>query len=486
MATKCIWMLMSVIAMNLFWEQRPLRAQEKRPVYTLPQRFKADATGETKSSLSSNKAPAIDKTLESSAGIASEKARLTGVRVVSSNNYTRVMLDMSQQVRYETHRLPGDPVKGLPPRIYIDVFGGKLGMDGKEAIKVEDGLLRQIRVGQFSPDVVRVVLEMTSVRDHNVFELVEPYRVVIDVQGQKSSETLASVDRSKSAAAPASQGQKKNEVLASVEPSKPIMPPLSVEQSKPSTSPVVTERNKPITPVAKEAQPLPVGIKKIVLDPGHGGKDPGAIGVDGVAEKDIVLKVAKKLAAKLRKDLGVQVVLTRKDDRFVSLEDRTGLANAEDADLFISLHMNASSSGEARGVETYYLDNTTDEASMRLAARENSTSPRNVSDLQFILSDMTQNMKLEDSVTLAHRLHDSLVGSMSQRLGEVKDLGVKKALFYVLVGARMPSVLLEMFFITNKSEGRAMRQEDYQDSVVEALFDGIQKYNQSTLAVKTL
>jgi N-acetylmuramoyl-L-alanine amidase len=229
-----------------------------------------------------------------------------------------------------------------------------------------------------------------------------------------------------------------------------------------------------------------VGIKKIVLDPGHGGKDPGAIGVDGVAEKDIVLKIAKKLAVKLKKDLGVQVVLTRTDDRFVSLEDRTAIANAEDADLFISLHMNASSNSEARGLETYYLDNTTDEASVRLAARENSTSRRNVSDLQFILSDMTQNMKLEDSVTLAHRLHDSLVGTMSPKLGDVKDLGVKRALFYVLVGARMPSVLLEMFFITNKSEGRAMRQEEYQDAVTDALYEGIQKYQESALAAKTL
>jgi N-acetylmuramoyl-L-alanine amidase len=205
-----------------------------------------------------------------------------------------------------------------------------------------------------------------------------------------------------------------------------------------------------------------------------------------VAEKDIVLKIAKKLAAKLKKDLGVQVVLTRKDDRFVSLEDRTAIANAEDADLFISLHMNASPNSEARGLETYYLDNTTDEASMRLAARENSTSRRNISDLQFILSDMTQNMKLEDSVTLAHRLHDSLAASMSPKLGEIKDLGVKKALFYVLVGARMPSVLLEMFFITNKNEGRAMRQEEYQDAVTDALYEGIEKYQESILAVKTL
>jgi N-acetylmuramoyl-L-alanine amidase len=184
--------------------------------------------------------------------------------------------------------------------------------------------------------------------------------------------------------------------------------------------------------------------------------------------------------------MGVQVVLTRNDDRYVALEDRTATANAEDADLFISLHMNASPKTDAKGVETYYLDNTTDEAAIRLAARENGTSRRNISDLQFILSDMTQNMKLEDSITLAHRLQGSMVGGMTKVMSDVKDLGVKKALFYVLVGARMPSVLVEMFFITNRGEGRAMSRENHQDAMVEALYEGIEKFGQSNLMVKTL
>jgi N-acetylmuramoyl-L-alanine amidase len=238
----------------------------------------------------------------------------------------------------------------------------------------------------------------------------------------------------------------------------------------------------------KQSDPSPVahGLRKIVLDPGHGGKDPGAIGVGGIAEKDVVLSVAKKLAGKLRNEMGVQVVLTRNDDRFVALEDRTATANAEDADLFISLHMNASPNSDARGIETYYLDNTTDEAAIRLAARENSTSRRNISDLQFILSDMTQNMKLEDSITLAHRLQGALVDGMAKPMGDVKDLGVKKALFYVLVGARMPSVLVEMFFITNRKEGRAVGRESYQDALVESLYSGIQKFGESNMMAKTL
>ncbi len=198
------------------------------------------------------------------------------------------------------------------------------------------------------------------------------------------------------------------------------------------------------------------------------------------------MSVAKKLARKLKAELGVQVILTRQDDRFVSLEERTAMANSEEADLFISLHVNASLNSEASGIETYYLDNTTDEAAIRLAARENRTSRRNISDLQFILSDMMQNMKLEDSITLAHRLQGALVGGMTKVMSDVKDLGVKKALFHVLVGARMPSVLVEMFFISNRAEARAMSQDSHQDALVEALYEGIQKFGQTNLVAKTL
>jgi N-acetylmuramoyl-L-alanine amidase len=371
-----------------------------------------------------------------------EPAHLTGVRLLSSDNYTRVLMEVTQPVRYVVGRLPEDAAKGLPPRIYVDISGAKIALDSPPPITVQDSLIKQIRVGQFDQDTVRVVVEMTSLTEHSAFLLPEPFRVVLEFPGNKAATLPANVVQAKT--------------------SLPVPAPL------------------------KNTKPRVAGIRKIVLDPGHGGKDPGAIGPGGIAEKDIVLSVAKKLAAKLKKEMGVEVVLTRNDDRFIPLEDRTAIANAEDADLFISLHMNASPNGEARGVETYYLDNTTDEASMRLAARENSTARKNVSDLQFILSDMTQNMKLEDSVTLAHRLQGSLVETLGKQLPDIKDLGVKKALFYVLVGARMPSVLMEMFFITNRNESRAMSRKDFQSAVADALYDGIQQYNHSAVAAKTL
>lgn len=381
---------------------------------------------------------------------ASDKVQVTGLRFLSSKHYTRVMLDLSQDAKYEVRRLKEDAAKGIPPRIYIDISGARLAMTSKEPVPVEDGLLRQVRVGQYSAEVVRVVLDMMSLRDHKAFILPDPHRLVIDLQGQTAAETTVVREE-----------------------------PAKAERSA-----------RPGAPVKNKKASLPLGnsaaIRKIVLDPGHGGKDPGAIGVGGVMEKDVVLSIAKKLAVKLRNEMGVQVVLTRKDDRFVALEDRTYIANAEDADLFISLHMNASPNAEARGIETYYLNNTTDEAAMRLAARENGSARKNVSDLQFILSDMTQNMKLEDSVTLAHRLQQSMVGGMSKALGEVRDLGVKTALFYVLVGARMPSVLVEMSFVTHRVEGSAMSREAGQDAMVNSLFDGIQKYGASIMVAKTL
>ena len=376
------------------------------------------------------------------------KVQVTGLRYQITRDQTRVLLDLSREAQYEVRRLQEDPAKRLPARIYIDIYNAKLALASKEAFPVEESVLRQVRVGQYSDDTVRVVLDVKEMRAHQSFITADPTRLVIDLLAPGARQNLPA-----------------REVVAK---------PAPVEQK-------TLAKAKNAEPPASAG-----GIRKIVLDPGHGGKDPGAIGIGGIAEKDIVLNVAKKLARKLKAELGVQVILTRNDDRFVPLEDRTVMANNEDADLFISLHVNASPNADARGIETYYLDNTTDEAAVRLAARENGASRRNISDLQFILSDMTQNMKLEDSIALAHRLHGALVGGMAKVVDDVKDLGVKKALFHVLVGARMPSVLVEMFFITHRSEARVMSQESYQDALVESLYEGIQKFGQTNLMAKTL
>ena len=377
------------------------------------------------------------------------KVLVTGVRSTSSDGYVRITVELSQEAKFDVGRLLDNLAKGAAPRIYVDIHGAQLAVASKQPVQVDNDLVRQVRIGQYSADVVRVVLDLQNRTAHNAFMVADPYRLIIDVAGERNA---ASSDNS-----------------------------VRRANKEPATRKPLQTANNMGAPTA-----VPNGLRKVVLDPGHGGKDPGASGPGGIAEKEIVLSIAKKLAVKLKTEMGTEVVLTRKEDRFVPLEDRTLLANSEDADLFISLHVNASPNADARGIETYYLDNTTDEAAIRLAARENATSRKNISDLQFILSDMMQNMKLEDSITLAHRLQTALVSGMSKFMGDVKDLGVKKALFHVLVGARMPSVLVEMFFITNKNESRAMADANYQDAMVDALFEGIQKYAQSNLMAKTL
>ena len=244
--------------------------------------------------------------------VPSDRASVTAVRFLSWKSYTRVMLDLSQDAKYEIRRLKEDSAKGLPARVYVDIQGARMALASKDSIPVEDGLLRQVRIGQYNQDVVRVVLEITNLGAHNAFVLPDPHRLVIDIYGQKALQSVALKE-----------------------------PPAKADSS---------QRKAPAR-LAKPAPAVPAGngLRKIVLDPGHGGKDPGAVGSGGIAEKDIVLSITKKLAAKLRKEMGVQVVLTRSNDRFVALEDRTAMANAEDADLFVSLHMNASPNSEAHG-----------------------------------------------------------------------------------------------------------------------------------------
>src|ERR1043166_899749 len=218
MGNRWIWTLLSLVAISSLLGPEPVPGQEKRNTYTLPQNLKSDAAGEAPLGVTPSKtAETAPDSLVASA--VRDKPLVRGVQLTFSQNSTRVMLDVSRQVRYEVHRLPADPARGLPPRIYIDLFGASLAMDGKEPIKVEDGLLRQIRLGQFSADVVRAVLDTASVKEYSVFQLTEPYRVVIEVQGQRTAETLASVERSKPSVPPAeTRKQKSNDtVVASIE-----------------------------------------------------------------------------------------------------------------------------------------------------------------------------------------------------------------------------------------------------------------------------
>jgi N-acetylmuramoyl-L-alanine amidase len=339
------------------------------------------------------------------------------------SDYTRIVISLSEKVRHKLFMVPADPGHGLPARLVVDFAPARKGPGTPLALSIQDGLLKQVRTGQFSLTTARVVLDIESINDYKTFSLQEPYRLIIDVRGRVKRKTL------------------------------------------PRT---VTEK------------PEPTFI--IMLDPGHGGKDPGAIGEGRVSEKDVVLAIGKRLGRKLTGRLPVKVLFTRTTDVFVPLEERIARANAAKADLFVSIHANASTNTDLQGVETYYLNNTNDRATIRLASLENGARPRSnrktdgEAGLSYLLSDLIQSGKEEDSMTLARHLQDAIITRAKDRYPAVRNLGVKKGPFYVLVGAHMPCVLVETAFITHHVEGKYLGKAEYQETLAEGLFLGIARF----------
>lgn len=213
----------------------------------------------------------------------------------------------------------------------------------------------------------------------------------------------------------------------------------------------------------------------VVIDPGHGGKDPGALSKFGIREKKLVLSLSKKLAVVLRKKMNAQVFLTRPDDRFITLAHRNRVANQKQCDLFLSLHANAARNPKADGLEIYYLNKATDKASQKLARRENEGAPKPEKELEAIVSDLIQTASTEESSELAGRVQKSFVRHLQKKY-DIQDIHVKTALFYVLVGAKCPSLLVETGFITNKKEARRLKSDSYQRALVSALAEGIENY----------
>jgi N-acetylmuramoyl-L-alanine amidase len=243
---------------------------------------------------------------------------------------------------------------------------------------------------------------------------------------------------------------------------------------------------------AARAPAKPESLFTIMLDPGHGGKDPGAMGAARIPEKDIVLAISKRLGRKLATRLPIKVLYTRLSDVFVPLEERIAQANAAKVDLFISIHANASVNTDLQGVETYYLNNTNDRATIRLAALENGLRPHGGSrsdgeaGLSYLLSDLIQSGKEEDSIALAHHLQDAIITRARERYPAVRDLGVKKGPFYVLVGAHMPCVLVETAFMTHRVEGKYLMEPAYQEALAEGLFLGVARFLRTARMEKSL
>jgi N-acetylmuramoyl-L-alanine amidase len=368
------------------------------------------------------------------------------LRFWSNPNYTRIVIDANRETTYDHHLLKKDPSINKPQRLYVDLKESRLGKNIKKRIPINDDLLKDARAGQYTHDSVRVVVDIKSFKTYKIFSLKDPFRIVIDVWG-------ALADKK------------------------------STQQN-----PYVKLKKNDRLPASALAKQLALGVSRIIIDPGHGGRDYGAPGyLKGVHEKDVALQISRRLAKKIGRELECQVFLTRSSDRFLTLEERTAIANTKNADLFISIHTNSHKDRRASGIETYFLNLATDDEAIRVAAIENATSTKNISDLQNILYDLVQNAKINESSRLAGHVQGSMIKHLKrQRYSRINDKGVKQAPFYVLLGAQMPAVLVETSFISNPRECKRLVNPKYQERLCEAIVQGIKQYIKETTPTANL
>ena len=371
-----------------------------------------------------------------------KKKRLTLVKDIrhwSTLTYTRVVVDLKDPVKYREHLLKKDPGLRKPRRLFVDLHNTWISKDIESSIPIKDGLLRRARAAQYNKKTVRVVLDIENMEGYKIFHLYDPFRIVVDVQGK---------DRK-------------------------LKPKKKVAAKRPPKKEEARKGKKEGISLARQ---LGLGVKTIVIDAGHGGKDPGAIGRNGVREKDVMLKLANLVAKEVKRELNCQAILTRSKDVFLPLEKRTAIANMKKADLFISLHSNSHKDRKCAGIETYFLNIALDEDSMNVAARENATSRKNISDLQMILNDLMLNTKINESSRLAGFVHKGLMKGLRRRYKKVRDRGVRQAPFYVLIGAEMPAILVEVGYITNSTESSRLRSEAYLKRAASSIVKGIDSY----------
>jgi N-acetylmuramoyl-L-alanine amidase/type II secretory pathway predicted ATPase ExeA len=365
---------------------------------------------------------------------------VTGIQVSSTQNDARIVVMLDAAVRYDSARISG------PERIYFDLHGARLDSSvPQKMVPAGDGLLKWVRAAQNTDDVVRLVLDAGKAKDYSAQLLSDPYRLMIDVSAQ---------------ALGAAKGSTSSEAAA--------------QENAANVSPeaAASHANRLSLP-----QALGLKISRIAIDPGHGGSDTGAMGPHGLMEKNLCLDVALRLGRLIQQDIpGAEVIYTRTTDKFVSLEDRTAIANRAHADLFISIHANSSDSPSARGVETYYLSLLASPESMRLAARENALAQSSLHDLPELVQKIARNAKIAESKVLAGDVQSALATRLELVSRGETNRGVKRAPFVVLTGANMPAVLSEISFISNASDESLLLESSQRQRVAESLYRGIAAY----------
>src|SRR6266568_2877880 len=354
-------------------------------------------------------------------------ARVSEVKTWSNGDYTRIAIYLSRGVAFERQELAAEGA--LPRRVALDLAPAVL--DRELARPVGDALVHQVRAAQRDRDTVRVVLDLTGRDEVSILRLDDPPRLIVDVGAREARR----------------------------EPSAPVVHAPAPPEVEPEAGP-----RRP--------------VRRIVVDAGHGGHDTGAIGPSGVREKDVTLAIARRLASRLR-GRGFEVVLTRDRDAFVPLEERTAIANGRRGDLFVSLHANAHPRRDRHGMETFVLDVAGDRYARRLAARENGALDDDADEgqeVRRILADLDAQASASPSRRLALEVQREVCAGVRGRVGEVRDLGVKSALFHVLLGARMPAVLVETAFISNRVEEQRLRSSRFQDEVADSVARAVERF----------
>ncbi|MFO7832244.1 MAG: N-acetylmuramoyl-L-alanine amidase [Desulfuromonadaceae bacterium] len=369
---------------------------------------------------------------------------MTDVRYSIDPKRVRVVIETTAKTGFDAASL------NSPARLYVDIPGVDGGDDLADRYSIErnDSVVETIRLGHSNGDT-RVVCDLKRSADYNIFTLDDPARIVMDISNNSSAEI--SSDSREIREAPRAAEDHVDTLLANAADGHVDMVTLPPKKSS--------------------SRRL-----RIVVDAGHGGKDPGAVGANNLYEKDITLALSKRLARVLRQSLDCDVHLTRTEDVYLTLQQRTAIANRVGADVFISVHANASENKKVRGTETYFLNFSKNDKAVEVAARENNMSLREVGDLELILFDLMANSKINESSRLATEVQTSMISQLQQRFSSIRDLGVRQGPFYVLLGADMPSILVEAAFISNAQDAKLLLDRKFQETTVQGIARGVKAY----------
>jgi N-acetylmuramoyl-L-alanine amidase len=395
----------------------------------------------------------------------------------------RLTVDLDGEVPYHQEEIAN------PRRVFFDLKGVKAAPGLRDgSLKFADDVVKEVRLGRHPQQTMRLVVDLEGVSNYTVYPLYGPYRLIIDFRRAVATSPSAAtkaiappvvvpppVPEQRGTAALAALPDVK-QTIAEPKPAA-MAPPLPSTPAAPKSLPPAAPASNSNGKFSLSRQ-LGLGVSRIVIDAGHGGHDPGAHG-NGITESEITLDVAKRLEKLLRGEPGIDVVMTRETDVFIPLEERTAIANREGADLFLSIHANASRNPQARGIETYFLSFAMNPEAEAVAARENATSAQVMHNLPDIVKAIALNNKINESRDLAAAVQNSMAKRLSAKNRSLRNLGVKQAPFVVLIGAVMPSVLAEISFLTNRQDGALLKTSAYRQQIAQALIDAIQTYQQS-------